>query len=95
MNFLHYHVLALGITADLVTLAGALVLAAEAFSSLQSLVRGRLHEDFKKRYRKIQGLQDWQEAAAKRVVRSAWTGASLLALGCLLEVLTRIADRVG
>jgi len=94
-DFLYAHRLCLGILADFVTLAGALILAYEAFGRLSELVEGRVESAFAARYPELAEKKDREAAAARRVVRYAWTGALVLVLGFALQVLTRAVEAHG
>jgi hypothetical protein len=91
MDFLVAHHLSLGLIADAVTLLGALILAKEAFGRLRDLTGNRLQEEFNKLYPDL-SLVDQEAAAARRIVRLAYLGCSLMVLGFVLQALTRIAE---
>lgn len=91
MDFLVAHRLILGLAADAITLIGALVLTTEAFGRLRDLAGNRLQKKFDELYPGLP-LVDQEASAAKRVVRFAFIGCSLMILGFVLQALTRVAE---
>jgi hypothetical protein len=85
------HRLLLGLSADAITLIGALILTKEAFSRLRDVTANRVKEKFNIKFPDLP-LVDQEKKAARQVVQRAYLGCVFMVLGFLLQALTRIAE---
>jgi hypothetical protein len=83
--------LAVGISADFLTLVGALILARDAFNHLKDLQDRKINLAFRREFRDVQ-IEDDEEMAARTAVRMAARGFLILVTGFLLQVLSRLAE---
>jgi len=85
-----YH-LGIGISADLLTFCGALILARDAFLHLKDLQARRIHEEFERTFPDLP-REDYEATAARTGLRMALRGSVVLLIGFLLQICSRLAE---
>jgi hypothetical protein len=90
-GMLHPYVLYLGIAADTLTFAGAILLARDAFFRLADLRDSRLDEEFRRRFSELP-LADTNEAQARSSLKWARRGFAVVSVGFVCQILSRLAE---
>ena len=93
MHFLAEHRLLIGISADLFTFLGALILARDAFTHLKDLRERRIHDEFRDAFPDLP-LADDEVTAAVSAVRFAIRGSAILFCGFILQILSRLSEEI-
>jgi len=92
MDWLALHLrLVVGISADLVTFAGGLILARDAFQRLKELNEDKMIEHFRSQFPNLK-MVDPAEQRARLSERWAMRGLTLLAVGFALQILSRCLE---
>ena len=92
MHWLAQHLrLIVGISADLLTFAGGLILARDAFQRLKELNEDKIVEHFRSQFPNV-NLTDPAERRARMSERWAARGLILLAMGFALQILSRCLE---
>ena len=92
MHFLAQYRLLIGLSADLLTFGGGLLLARDAFLHLKDLQDRRVDEEFERRFGKRLPLKNTKEQEAKTAVKLAIRGGAILLIGFILQILARLGD---
>jgi hypothetical protein len=92
MQFVLAHLrLIVGISADLLTFAGGLILARDGFQRLKDLHDSKIDDRFRKQFPNL-NMVDAEKRRARVSVRWAWRGMILIALGFVLEIISRCLE---
>ncbi|HTW79765.1 MAG TPA: hypothetical protein VME23_09510 [Terracidiphilus sp.] len=92
MQFVLAHLrLIVGISADLLTFAGGLILARDGFQRLKDLHESKIDDRFRKQFPNL-NMVDAEKRRARVSVRWAWRGMILIALGFVLEIISRCLE---
>lgn len=91
MGFVHDHRLTLGILADVITFLGGAVLSWDVFFGPRNLKTKRIVDAFRTTFPKL-NLKDAELEEARKSVWRAVSGAGLLVVGLICQILLRFAD---
>jgi hypothetical protein len=83
--------LIVGLSADFLTFAGGLILARDGFQRLKDLHDSKIDDRFRKQFPKL-NMVDADKGRARVSVRWAWRGMILIALGFVLEIISRFLE---